>query len=80
MNLEKQVYNCFACDAGGNALDFVAHMEGLDPANTSELRKARHDERRYCSHATAFLAGSVNNIKGIPLGFLFLIVEIVLGH
>ena len=40
MNLEKQVYNCFACDAGGNALDFVAHMEGLDPSNTSELRKA----------------------------------------
>ena len=40
VNLEKQVYNCFACDAGGNALDFVAHMEGLDPSNTSELRKA----------------------------------------
>ena len=40
VNLEKQVYNCFACDAGGNALDFVAHMEGLDPNNTSELRKA----------------------------------------
>ena len=40
VNLEKQVYNCFACNAGGNALDFVAHMEGLDPANTSELRKA----------------------------------------
>ena len=40
VNLEKQVYNCFACDAGGNALDFVAQMEGLDPSNTSELRKA----------------------------------------
>ena len=40
VNLEKQVYNCFACDAGGNALDFVAHMEGLDPNKTSELRKA----------------------------------------
>ena len=40
VNLEKQVYNCFACGAGGNALDFVAHMEGLDPNNTSELRKA----------------------------------------
>jgi len=40
VNLSKQVYNCFACDAGGNALDFVAHMEGLDPDNMGELRKA----------------------------------------
>jgi len=40
VNLEKQVYNCFACDAGGNALDFVAHMEGLNPNKTGELRKA----------------------------------------
>ena len=40
VNLKKQVYNCFSCDAGGNALDFLAHMEGLDPNNTSELRKA----------------------------------------
>ena len=40
VNLEKRVYNCFSCDAGGNALDFVAHMEGLDPNKTSELRKA----------------------------------------
>jgi len=40
VNLNKQVYNCFACDAGGNALDFVAHMEELDPDNTSELRTA----------------------------------------
>ena len=37
VNLEKQVYNCFACGAGGNALDFVAYMEGLDPNNTTEL-------------------------------------------
>lgn len=40
INLAKQVYNCFACGAGGNALDFVAHMEGLDPDKTTELRKA----------------------------------------
>ncbi len=40
VNLDKGVYNCFACGAGGNALDFVAHMEGLDPDNTTELRKA----------------------------------------
>ena len=40
VNLDKGVYNCFACGAGGNALDFVAHMERLDPDNTTELRKA----------------------------------------
>ncbi len=40
INMVKQVYNCFACDAGGNALDFVAHMEGHDPDKPVELRKA----------------------------------------
>lgn len=40
VNLAKHVYNCFACDAGGNALDFIAHMEGLDLSKTTELRKA----------------------------------------
>ena len=40
INMVKQVYNCFACDAGGNALDFIAHMEGFDPDRPVELRKA----------------------------------------
>lgn len=40
VNLAKHVYNCFSCDAGGNALDFIAHIEGLDPSKTTELRKA----------------------------------------
>jgi DNA primase len=40
VNHEKQLYNCFVCDAGGNALDFVTNMEGLDPNKTGELRKA----------------------------------------
>jgi DNA primase len=40
VNIVKHVYNCFACDAGGNALDFIAHMEGLDPSKTTDLRKA----------------------------------------
>lgn len=40
INLKKQVYHCFACGAGGNALDFVAHMEGYDPEVPRELRKA----------------------------------------
>lgn len=40
VNLEKNVYNCFACHEGGNVLDFVAHMEGHNPNNVGELRKA----------------------------------------
>ncbi|MEP3422887.1 MAG: CHC2 zinc finger domain-containing protein [Erythrobacter sp.] len=40
INRTKQVYHCFACDAGGNALDFIAHMEDLDPYKPTELRKA----------------------------------------
>lgn len=51
VNMAKQVYNCFACGAGGNALDFIAHMEGLDPDNTAELRRA------------ALLAAEIFNIE-----------------
>lgn len=39
VNLKKQVFNCFACGAGGNALDFATRMEGLDPDKTSDLRE-----------------------------------------
>lgn len=37
VNFRKQVYNCSACHAAGNALDFMAHMEGLDPSQTAVL-------------------------------------------
>ena len=53
-NLERGIFHCFACGAGGNVLDFVAAMEGcsvreaalrlqadhrLDPAVGTERRK-----------------------------------------
>ena len=30
MNLERNIFHCFACDAGGTVLDFVAAMERVD--------------------------------------------------
>ena len=30
VNTEKNVYNCFACDAGGNVLEFVMAMDGVE--------------------------------------------------
>ena len=37
-NLEKGVFQCFGCQAKGNALDFAAYMSGVDPKNHSALR------------------------------------------
>jgi len=30
VSLKKNAYHCFSCDAGGNVLDFVAAMEGVE--------------------------------------------------
>lgn len=38
-HLEKNIFHCFGCGAKGNALEFAALMENVDPANGSELRK-----------------------------------------
>jgi DNA primase len=41
VSLTKKNYNCFGdCHGGGNVIDFVAAMEGLDTANPQDLRKA----------------------------------------
>ncbi|WP_298858645.1 CHC2 zinc finger domain-containing protein [uncultured Sulfitobacter sp.] len=39
VNTAKGVYNCFSCDAKGNAMEFVARMEGEDPTTTTGIRK-----------------------------------------
>jgi DNA primase len=36
----RGIFQCFGCGAKGNVLDFVALMQGLDPGNGQELRKA----------------------------------------
>src|SRR5215831_8453752 len=41
VSLTKKNYNCFGdCHGGGNIIDFVAAMEGLDTTNAQDLRKA----------------------------------------
>lgn len=38
INIAKGIFNCFSCGAKGNAMEFVALMEGEDPATTSGIR------------------------------------------
>lgn len=40
VNLSKKVFQCWSCKAKGNVLDFYARMEGFDPDDPKELRKA----------------------------------------
>lgn len=40
VNLSKKVFQCWSCKAKGNVLDFYARMEGFDPDEPKELRKA----------------------------------------
>ena len=36
IELERKIFHCFGCEAKGNVLEFVAHMEG----NSGDLRAA----------------------------------------
>lgn len=40
VNTERNIWKCFSCGAQGNVIDFAARMEGLDPDNPAEFRKA----------------------------------------
>lgn len=40
VNLPKKVFQCWSCKAKGNVLDFFAKMEGFDPDDPKDLRKA----------------------------------------
>jgi len=40
VNLKKGIFQCFGCQAKGNVLDFAALMEGLDPKDPGEFRRA----------------------------------------
>jgi len=39
-NLQKKAFQCFGCGAKGNAIDFVAFMEGLNLDDPQDIRKA----------------------------------------
>jgi DNA primase len=39
-NLKRGIWQCFGCQAKGNVIEFAARMEGLDPDNKADFRKA----------------------------------------
>lgn len=39
-HVERGIWQCFGCKARGNVLDFIAHMEGLNPEDPQQFRKA----------------------------------------
>jgi DNA primase len=39
-NLPKKLWRCFGCKAGGNVLDFAVRMEGFDPEQGKDVRRA----------------------------------------
>ena len=46
-NLERSVFHCFACGAGGNVLDFIAGMEGCSIREAAlRLQGSAGDGRR----------------------------------
>jgi len=52
-NLEKGIWQCFGCQAKGNTIDFATRMEGLDPANGADFRKAALKmQERFCPGMT----------------------------
>jgi DNA primase len=39
-NVGKGIWQCFGCGAKGNLIEFAARMEGLNPDNRDDFRKA----------------------------------------
>src|SRR5579862_8684047 len=40
VNLSRNIFQCFGCKASGNSLDFACRMEGFDPSDAEQFRKA----------------------------------------
>ena len=58
MNLARNIFHCFSCDAGGTVLDFVAAMEGC-----SLFEAARRIQAITCSPCSPDLSRSAPNGK-----------------
>lgn len=37
VNAERNIYHCFVCEAGGNIIDLVMHLEGLEVRSAAKL-------------------------------------------
>jgi DNA primase len=60
VSLKRGIFQCFGCRAKGNVLDFCCRMEGFNPDNPQELRKAALKIR------DIFLPGGVSSRPGEP--------------
>ena len=40
IHLGRNIFQCFGCKASGNALEFACRMEGFDPSDMEQFRKA----------------------------------------
>jgi DNA primase len=40
IHLARNIFQCFGCKASGNALEFACRMEGFDPSDMEQFRKA----------------------------------------
>jgi hypothetical protein len=38
VNLTRNIFQCFGCEASGNALEFCCRMEGFDPGDSQQFR------------------------------------------
>jgi DNA primase len=74
-NLERDVFHCFACGAGGNVLDFIAAMEGCSIREAAlRLQGSPGDGRRRATRVAASEPGRsklVTKKRDVnpPLGF-----------
>ena len=68
-NLARGVFNCFGCGGQGNCLDFVCHMEGVNPSDTQALRRVAlmlRDRLGLDSDAVAKAPGKPSDAKAQP--------------
>ncbi len=64
INVVKNIFHCFGCEAHGNILDFVTLMEGGDPNNDSDIRKGALTLAEMCGiEPTAQRHQAANAIK-----------------
>jgi DNA primase len=40
VNLKRGIWQCFSCRASGNLIDLVCRLQGMDPGNPGDVRKA----------------------------------------
>ena len=53
INIERNIFRCFACHTSGNLLEFICQMEDLDPQDTKDDLNVGAHER--CTKTPYFI-------------------------